>query len=481
MVPSRAGRDAPLQVLAQQVFSRSAGAPLVEGNAVELLIDGRANFDAWLAAIRKAQSSILFENYIFDDDDLALEFRDALSERAQAGVHVSVVRDWLGSLGATRDRFWNPLRAAGGEVRTYNPARFTRPLGWLSRDHRKLLVVDSEVGFVAGVCVSKIWLGDPERRIPPWRDTGVAIRGPAVRHIAVAFADNWARLGEHLPDELPALHDVAPRAGDVALRVVATLPSTAGVYRLDQMIAAMAKTSVWLTDAYFVGTAPYVQALSAAARDGVDVRLLVPGTSDIPVVGFLSRAGYRPLLEAGVRVFEWNGSMVHAKTAVADGRWARVGSSNLNLASWMGNCEIDVAIENEEFARRMEAQYEKDLGGATEILLHAMRRPRARGARHAGAPRRGSGRAAAGSGRAAAGALRLANSVGAAVGNQRVLASSERTVLLAGGLVLLGIAAVALLWPRVLAWPIALLAVWLAISLFSRHAAIARRPRQRRH
>ena len=144
-------------------------------------------------------------------------------------------------------------------------------------------------------------------------------------------------------------------AGEVDLRVVATVPNTAGLYRLDQLIAAMARRSLWITDAYFVGVAPYVQALSAAARDGVDVRLLVPGTSDIPAVAAVSRAGYRPLLEAGVRVFEWNGSMLHAKTAVADGRWARVGSSNLNLSSWIGNCELDIAIEDQAFARGMEA------------------------------------------------------------------------------------------------------------------------------
>jgi len=457
------------------VFSRSAGAPLIEGNAVELLIDGRANFDAWLAAIRTAQRSVLFENYIFDEE-LAREFRDALSERASAGVHVSVVRDWLGSLGGSRDRFWAPLRAAGGEVRTYNPIRFTRPLGWLSRDHRKLLVVDSDVGFISGVCVSKTWLGNPERGIAPWRDTGVAIRGPAVRDMAVAFADNWARLGEGLPASLSVLHEVPAPAGDVALRVVATLPSTAGIYRLDHMIAAMAKTSVWLTDAYFVGTASYVQALSAAARDGVDVRLLIPGTSDIRTVGFLSRVGYRPLLEAGVRVFEWNGTMIHAKTAVTDGRWARVGSSNLNLASWMGNCEIDVAIEDELFARRMEAQYEADLGGATEILLHARRRPRADRARAPRRPRPGS-RAAGSSGRAAAGAMRLANSVGAAISNQRVLETSERGVLVGGAVVLLGIAVIAWFWPRALAWPLGLIALWFAISLVSRYVASGRRAR----
>jgi len=461
--------NAPIRVLAQQAFSRAAGAPLIGGNAVELLIDGRANFDAWLAAIRAARRSILFENYIFADDALSRELRDALSERAAAGVHVHVIRDWLGCLGESRDRFWRSLRAAGGEVRTYNPLRLSSPFGWLSRDHRKLLVVDSEVGFISGLCVSGKWLGDPAKGVAPWRDTGIAVRGPALRDLAAAFAESWARLGQALPPDLPALTDLPPVAGDVDLRVVATLPNTTGLYRLDQMIAAMAQRSLWLTDAYFIGVAPYVQALVAAARDGVDVRLLVPGTSDVPGVGAMSRAGYRSLLEAGIRVYEWNGSMLHAKTAVADGRWARVGSSNLNIASWMGNCEIDVAIENEAFARRMQAQYEEDLRGATEIVLRTPRRVERRGR---AAKRRPHG---AGSGRAAAGALRLANTVGASIADRRVLGPAEATILLGGALTLIALAALAIFVPRALAWPLAALALWSAISLLGRCMTAVRR------
>ncbi|WP_437755120.1 phospholipase D-like domain-containing protein [Sorangium sp. So ce1389] len=460
--------NAPLRPLARQTFSRVAGAPLIGGNTVDLLIDGRANFDAWLDAIRAARSSILLENYIFADDELARDFREALSERAAAGVHVSVVRDWFGCLGSSTDHFWSKLRAAGGEVRTYNPFSFTSPFGWVTRDHRKLLVVDSEVGFVSGICVSGKWLGNPAHRVPPWRDTGVAVRGPAVHSLAVAFADNWASLGEELPADLPVLAGVPAAVGHVDVRVVAKTPNTTGLYRLDQLIAALAQRTLWLTDAYFVGVAPYVQALAAAARDGVDVRLLVPGTSDVPAVGTLSRAGYRPLLEAGIRVYEWNGSMLHAKTAVADGRWARVGSSNLNVASWLENCEIDVAIEDEEFAGRMQAQFEEDLRGSTEIVLHARRR-----AGHA----KTRPRQQAGTGRSAAGALRLANTVGAAITNRRVLGAAEGGILLGGALLLLGSAAIALYFPRLLAWPLAVLALWSAVSLLIRYVALARRSR----
>jgi cardiolipin synthase len=482
-----------VRVLAEQAFSRAAGAPLVEGNRVDLLIDARVNFDAWLEAIRGAQSVVLLENYIFRDDATGREFRDALVERASAGVRVCVIRDWLGCLGQSSVGFWQPLVAAGGDVRTFNPFHFTSPFGWLSRDHRKLLLVDNTVAFVGGICVSGTWLGDPERGIDPWRDTAVSVRGPALRDLADGFAQTWATLGEVLSDELLALTERCLPAGQVDLRVVATVPNTAGLYRLDQLIAAMARRSLWITDAYFVGVAPYVQAVSAAARDGVDVRLLVPGTSDIPAVASISRAGYRPLLEAGVRVFEWNGSMLHAKTAVADGRWARVGSSNLNLASWIGNCELDIAVEDEAFARAMEVQYETDLGNATEIVLKLPRRkpkpkldeaaspeseasdegakakppPKLEGEPPASA-RRGPPypRARGGSsGRAAAGAMRIANSVGAAIANRRVLGRSESSLLMFAGLFLLACAAVGVLWPQVIAWPLAVLATWIGLTL----------------
>ena len=365
-----------LRLLAEQAFSRAAGAPLVAGNTVDLLIDGQANFDAWLDAIRGAHHAVLFENYIFRDDSTGQAFRDALVERAVAGVRVCVLRDWLGCLGQSRAAFWAPLQAAGGEVRVYNPLRFTRPFGWLSRDHRKLLVVDADVGFVGGLCVSGKWLGDPARDVPPWRDTAVAVRGPVLRDLVQVFADSWAQVGEPLPEQLLADWPQVAPVGHTDLRVVATVPNTAGLYRIDQLIASMARTNLWLTDAYFVGVAPYVQALAAAARDGVDVRLLVPGSSDIPAIGAMSRAGYRPLLEAGVRVFEWNGSMLHAKSAVADSRWARVGSSNLNVASWIGNYELDAVMEDVPFAERMMRQYEADLGNATEVHLREARQAR---------------------------------------------------------------------------------------------------------
>ncbi|MEO6967983.1 MAG: phospholipase D-like domain-containing protein [Rhodanobacteraceae bacterium] len=453
--------------LAEQALSRAAGAPLSTGNAVELLIDARAHFDAWLAAIRGARRTIFLANYIIRADDTGREFLDVLRERARAGVGVYVMRDWLGCLGQSGDGFWQPLREAGAELRVWNPFDPLSPFGWINRDHRKMLTVDGRVAFVSGVCISGKWLGDPARNLPPWRDTGVALQGPAVAEVEHAFAETWNVSGDPLPPDTLTAADTIETAGEITLRVIATHPSSTGVYRLDQMIAALARERLWLTDAYFVGVAPYVRALLNAAADGVDVRLLVPGSSDIPAVAAMSRSGYRPLLSAGIRVFEWNGSMLHAKTAVADTRWGRVGSTNLNLASWMGNCEIDVAVEDAGFAQRLADQYERDLGNATEIVLsrsRVRRDPAAAPRERGNAPHSGRGSA----GRSAAGALRLANTVGAALGNRRVLGDDDSGPLIGGFFVLLTLFMVAALWPRAIAWPLGLLALWIAISLIAR-------------
>jgi cardiolipin synthase A/B len=452
----------PNRLLAEQALSRAAGAPLLGGNAVELLIDGQAHYTAWLAAIRGARQRVLLENYIIRDDEVGQAFRDALVERAREGVFVAVIVDWMGCLGQSGASFWKPLREAGGRVQVFNPPQFGHSLGWMSRDHRKQLVVDGQLGFLSGVCISAKWLGNASRQVSPWRDTGVALRGPAVAELEVAFIDSWAASGGAPLPWMP-LAELA-QAGDVSLRVIATQPATAGMYRLDQMIAAMARRSLWLTDAYFVGVAPYVQALSAAARDGVDVRLLVPGTSDIPLVASMSRSGYRPLLKAGIRVFEWNGSMLHAKTAVADGQWARVGSSNLNLASWLNNREIDVAIEDVGFAAQLAEQYEKDLANATEIVLAPRRNRRGDKVRRSQARPPHHRHMGGSSSRAAAGALRIANSMGAALTERRVLGDTETGTLTSAALLLALLASIAILWPAAIGWPVGALAAWFAIN-----------------
>jgi cardiolipin synthase len=461
-------RDAasPVRALADQAFSRAAGAPLVEGNSVRLLKDARENYPAWLEAIGAAKHDIHFESYIIHEDDAGWMFADALVARAREGVRVRLIYDWMGGFGKTSRSFWNHLRAGGVEVRCYNPPHFVSPFGWVSRDHRKMLAVDGQVGFITGLCVGRMWIGVPEKKIEPWRDTGVEVRGPAVADIERAFAQVWAMMGEPIPkDELVAREALAPE-GDVSLRVVASVPATAGMLRLDQLIAALASNRLWLTDAYYAGTTPYVQALCAAARDGVDVRLLVPNGTDIPILRPLSRAGYRPLLEAGVRVFEWNGTMLHAKTAVADSRWARVGSTNLNVASWFGNCELDAVVEDEPFAREMEEMYLQDLTNATEVVLDAKLRLRAPGEPPHPHPVLTSGGGSAG--RAAAGAIRIGNAVGAAFTNRRVLEPVEARIMITVGILLIALASLFAFFPRLLVYPLIVVFVWIGVALLYR-------------
>lgn len=456
----------PVRDLANQAFSRAAGAPLLSGNCVRLLKDARENYPAWLDAIKNAERYIHFESYIIHEDKAGWMFADALAAKAREGVRVRLLYDWLGGLGKTSRSFWNHLRAAGVEVRVYNPPRWYSPLSWVTRDHRKTLTVDGQIGFVTGLCVGRMWMGEPEKNIEPWRDTGIEVRGPAVADIEQAFAQVWAGTGEDLkPDEV-ATRESLDEVGDIALRVVATEPVSGGMFRMDQLVATLARNKLWLTDAYYAGTTLYVQALRAAAHDGVDVRLLVPSASDLPLLKPLSRAGYRPLLEAGVRVFEWNGTMLHAKTAVADCQWARVGSTNLNVASWFGNLELDVVIEDIPFATQMEETYLQDLENATEIVLdsrHKLRAPDR--AAPAPAPMTSGGGSG---GRAAAGAIRLGNAVGAAFTNRRVLEPVESRLMLMTGLLLFGFALIAWFFPSVVIYPLVVVLVWISLALLYR-------------
>lgn len=463
-----------LRVLADQAFSRTAGAPLVAGNKVRLLRDATENYPAWLEAISSAERHIYFENYIIHSDEIGRQFATALAAKAREGVRVRLIYDWFGSFATASHHFWKSLRQSGAEVRCFNPPHLDSPFGWISRDHRKVLSVDSRLAFVTGLCVGRSWAGDASRGIEPWRDTGLQIEGPAVNDIEQSFAAMWAGLGSPVPaEEIPQPGENVPVSGDVSLRIVATAPNVAGVYRLDQLIAAIARHSMWLTDAYFVGTAAYVEALKAAAADGVDVRILVPRANDVPLMRAVSRAGFRGLLEAGVRIFEWNGPMMHAKTAVADGRWARVGSTNLNLVSWMGNWEMDVVAEDERFAEEMENMFLEDIERATEIVLREKRSVRPAAPQSFRRPRLNAPSGSAG--RAATGVLRIGNAVGAAITNRRTLGPAEARIMFGFACVLLVFTAIVAIWPRVLAVPLVALGGWVGISLLVRAYRLRRK------
>jgi len=455
-----------------KAFARIADSDLRLGNAVALLRDSRENYPAWLEAIRSAERVIHFENFIIADDGTGRLFADALIERAQAGVRVRVLYDWLGSTTRALPRYWKRLREAGVEVRVFNPPRLTDPF-WVRRNHRKLITVDGRIGFVSGLCISDNWEG---KDTEPWRDTGLSLEGPIVADLDAAFAESWALAGEPIPkDQLPDAARIAP-AGTMAARVISGQPGMFRAYRLDQFIAATAQRNLWLTDAYFVATTSYVQALGEAARDGVDVRLLVPGSSDVPALQPVVRAGYRSLIEAGIRVYEWNGSMLHAKTAVADGRWARVGSTNLNIASWAANWELDVVVEDPAFGEAMEAMYLEDLANATEIVPGwQSRRRQARNMRSRRSLRYRKG----GVRRLAAGALALGGSIGKAVSSRSLTATEASSVAIIG-FALLALAVLITVFPVLIVSPVVIALAWFGLALLIRAFRLKRRIRLRR-
>jgi cardiolipin synthase len=354
------------QSLATRAISRAGQARPVPGNTVEVLIDGPAVFSAMLDLIAEASTWVHFENYIIRSDDTGWRFAHALAERAQRGVKICLLYDWLGCVTTSR-KLWTYLRGHGVILRAFNRPKPVDMFANLTRDHRKLVVADGRRAVLGGVCIGDDWSGQPERGILPWRDTAVEIHGPAAAVLDQSFADMWRLTGAPLPPDQYA-SDVAP-AGEVAVQVVTGQPGRGRVYRILDLLAAGSTDRMWITDAYLVAPRRLLYALRNAAQAGVDVRLLLPSASDVPVVRNLTRIGYRDLLSAGVRIYEWQGAMLHAKTQVADGRWCRIGSSNLNAASLLGNYELDVLVDDPTVADVLEAQFRKDIARASEIVL----------------------------------------------------------------------------------------------------------------
>ena len=460
----------PLEALSSQAFCRVSDAQQTSGNQVRLLRDGPQTFPAWLEAIGNARQYVHLENYILQEDWLGQQFADALIAAQKRGVRCQVIYDWLGCLTRSSSKFWRQFRAAGVEIRRYNPPHFSDPIRWISRDHRKVLVVDGEVAFTGGLCIGHDWMGDAAKNIPPWRDTAIEIRGPAVAHIDAAFTDSWEAAGarHYQPKDLPPASSVSAETEDgIDVSVIAGRPDDMGLYRLEQLVAEIAGRSLWLTDGYFVATTGYVRALSAAAKAGVDVRLLVPGSSNWPLVGALSKSAYRPLLQAGVRVFEWNGPMVHAKTAVADGVWTRIGSSNSNLASWVTNRELDVTVKDHNLARQMMEMFEKDMQNSTEVVLTMGRTGVAKPV-SADEQNPGSGSSGTSAGRLLSGAIGLGSTLTASFSRRRQLHPEESLVVLGGGIALVLLGLIAIFLPHVIAWIIAVAAIWPGIILLIR-------------
>jgi cardiolipin synthase A/B len=355
--------------------------PLVKGNDVRLLIDGPATFAAMFAAIERARSSVQLQTYIFEADELGEKMAALLRRKQRQGVEVSVLYDSIGSLG-TPAAFFERLREDGVRVCEFNPVNPLKGKGVTlnHRDHRKILVVDGAVAFTGGINVSSVYsrgsasrarapADEKERKKSGWRDTQIEVRGPAVGEFQRLFADSWGK------QSCPAAHrlDAAkpPARGDKVVRVIGSTPDESRNLIYIELLSAIdhAESSVYITMAYFVPDRQTLDALTNAARRGVDVRLILPGFSDFSVVFHAGRSHYRRLLEAGVRIFERRDALLHAKTVVIDGVWSMVGSANMDWRSFVHNDEVNAVVLGSGFAAEMKAMFDRDLAAATPVTL----------------------------------------------------------------------------------------------------------------
>ncbi|MFC4932256.1 cardiolipin synthase [Massilia sp. GCM10023247] len=371
-----------LAVLEEQ----ATGVPLIAGNQVQLLFDGPATMREMMAAARAATNSINLETYIFDQDPIGLQFAELLMEKRRQGVTVNVMYDSVGTLGTPKE-FFGRMRAAGINLLEFNPINPAKAKGnWSinNRDHRKIMVVDGKVAFTGGINISSDYANSSlfrSRRKPEnvdkdkigWRDTHVRIEGPAVATLQWAFVNNWVRqeAGELPPaNYFPRL---AP-AGDKFVRVLATEPNGhSEIYKSLLVAINEARKSAHITSAYFVPDQQVVDALVAAAKRGVDVKLVLPGVSDHGLVMHAGRAFYEPLLEGGVRIFQLQVAVLHAKTAVIDGAWSTIGSANIDRRSFIHNYELNIVVIDPAFGRDMEAAFNEDLRSSKEVTLEEWR------------------------------------------------------------------------------------------------------------
>ena len=365
------------------------GETFFAGNDATLLVDGPKTFDAMLKELEGAKRRILFESYIFDNQDIGRRMADVLLRKRAEGLEVRLIYDSVGSF-ETPVEFFDSLRDGGVAVCEFNPVsplrRATGFLKFNNRDHRKVLLVDDVAAFTGGINVSRVYSsgsigsrqrpasGDNEKG---WRDTHVRIAGPALREFIAMYEDTWHR--QNCDDQLSPLSSEvkeerpAPELGDRLVVVIGSVadegPSRFHAALLNAIDGAT--DSVHITMAYFVPDDHTLAALTGAARRGVDVRLVLPGRTDSKLVLRAGQANYLDLLQAGVRIFERHDTILHAKTAVIDGVWTTIGSSNLDLRSMLHNDELNVIILGRDFSAVMEGLFRSDVEDAVEIELEA--------------------------------------------------------------------------------------------------------------
>ena len=366
---------------------RVAAADVSAGNQAKLLRDGAAAFEAMLAVMQQARYTLDLECYIFRGaDEVGQRFVRALLDAVQRGVRVRLLVDWIGGRGTPR-RVWRTLRAGGVEVRIFSPLGFRAWLGLLPRDHRKVLVADGKIGITGGIGIGEEWrMGSvgPKRR--PWRDTAVQIHGPAAEAMERAFDTMWLRAVGHGPTRrqqrrmVRAARNSWMDFADAAPSLIGIVEGEPGRFRISRALevqASAARERLWIATAYFIPAFGVVESLKGAARDGVDVRVLVPGRNDHAWVNSYAASYFPSLLQNGVRIWEWQGEMMHAKSTVMDGVITRIGSTDFNPLGAAINYELDAIIGDRAFGAQAEAMFLADLEHSKEVKRQPSRLARA--------------------------------------------------------------------------------------------------------
>lgn len=362
---------------------RIAAADVSPGNRLLMLMDGPSAFQAMLELIDGACETVEFEGYIFRNDEVGQRFAKAFVDAVKRGVRVRLLVDWVGRWPTPR-AFFRRMQKEGVDVRLFNPLGFFRPwFGLLPRDHRKVLVVDRKVGVTGGIGIGAEWKhGMLRLRRSPWRDTAIRIEGPAAKDLLQSFERMWVRsLGrEPRPARRQRRRLVrSPRDSHLNTRfhtpalvgIIEGEPWKIRVSRALQLQAVAAERSIWIASAYFTPSPSELEALSGAARDGVDVRVLVPSRWDHFWLRSIMTRSYNKLLRNGVRIWEWRGEMMHAKTSVIDGRWVRVGSTDFNPLGVALNYELDAVVEDRALGKQAEEMFLEDLEHSRELTLRS--------------------------------------------------------------------------------------------------------------
>jgi len=343
------------------------GGTIVGGNSAVLLENGDGVFPAMLEDIRKAKVSINLEAYIFKPDEVGRRFADALIGAARRGVQVRLLVDAVGSkLGDLRKE----LEAAGVMCRDFRPAHSYSVLG--KRTHRKILVVDGRIGYTGGFCFEKRWLGNARDKTE-WHDSSVRATGPVISQLQAVFTEDWTfTTGEILAGD-PFYPKTTPTG---SMETQAMKSSKGDPTSLPKMLYFMAiqaaRKSIHIQNSYFLPDAQIRQALISAAQRGVEVKAIVPsGHIDIPPVRMASRHYFGPLLEGGVRIYEYQPTMIHSKTLIVDGIFSTIGSINLDALSMSKNAEVSLSFYDRPFAAQMEAMFQRDLKASREVTYEA--------------------------------------------------------------------------------------------------------------